>query len=159
MLRKLLALGLLTLATASVPRVGVAVSTVTDITPSNISSQPLTFRVNHEAYADGIIRFEVYVSAGSDAVSPNRAGRFVVWRERVVYREGRFHDRASRPAITAACAVDEDERDGVLRYEVQIHESKLQEATFMFLNYEPRGMPAFDGYEFILSEFVVSQLR
>jgi hypothetical protein len=136
------------------PCIAAAVSSVTDVTTANISTQPLTFRVEHERYDDGMIRFEVYVSRGSSGVSPHRVGRFVIWKEPVHARSGKFHDRSTRPAILAVCSVEEESGDGVLRYEFQADESLLGKVTFSFINYEPGGMPAFDAFEFMLDEFV-----
>lgn len=134
-----------------------AASTVTVVTPTNAASQPLQFRVETESYGDGIVRFEVFVSPGSATISPHRDARFVVWGE---HPEGRpesglgARPMSERPVSLAVNSVKEDNLDGTLRYEIQAHRSLLSRVSLTFLNYESRGMPAFDGYEIMLGQFV-----
>ena len=59
-----------------------------------------------------------------------------------------------RPVTLAVSSVREDTLDTGLRYEVQTHRSLVPRVSLTFLNYEPRGMPAFDGYEIMLGQFV-----
>lgn len=134
-----------------------AASTVTVVTPANVLSQPIQFRVDSESYDDGTVRFEVFVSPGGSAISPHRNARFVVWGEdpKGEPEEG-FGARplSERPVTLAVSSVREDSLDAGLRYEVQLHKSLLPRVSFTFLNYEPQGMPAFDGYEIMLGQFV-----
>ncbi|MFC1799427.1 hypothetical protein ACFL2Z_00740 [Candidatus Eisenbacteria bacterium] len=134
-----------------------AASTVTVVTPANTLTQPLQFRVYSEFYGDGTVRFEVFVSPGSSAISPRRDARFVVWGEDLKDApEKGFGARpvSERPVTLAVSSVREDSLDAGLRYEVQTHRSLVPRVSLTFLNYEPRGMPAFDGYEIMLGQFV-----
>ena len=127
-------------------------STVTDVTPANVTNQPLALRVAHEKYEDGTVRFEIYVSAGTEEISPSHDGRFVVWQEKVTVRSGFIHDSSTRPLAVAECSVHERARGDTLFYEVQVNRELLDRVTFTFLNFEQR-MPAFDGYEIMLGQF------
>jgi len=131
-----------------------AASRLTDVTPANIADQPLTLRVEHESYEDGMIRFEIYVSDGSTRVSVRRGGRYVMWAEQVEPREDASGGDTTRPPKHLACRVREGSSGESLCYEVQAHRDVVDRVTFTFRNYDPNGMPAFDGYEFVLGEFV-----
>jgi hypothetical protein len=134
-----------------------AASTVTVVTPANVLTQPLQFRVDSESYDDGTVRFEVFVSPGSSAISPRHDARFAVWGEdpKDEPEEG-FGARPlfKRPVTLVVSSVREDSLDAGLRYEVQTHRNLVPRVSLTFLNYEPLGMPAFDGYEIILGQFV-----
>jgi hypothetical protein len=137
------------------PAAGFPLSTTTDVTPANIASQPLTFRVEHEMYDnDAFIVFKIYASAGKRKMTPSREGRFVVWKEKVVIRSGRIHASSTRPTELVVCNVQERDKGGVLCYQVQVSRELLDRSTFTFRAWEPNGMPAFDEYEMILGEFV-----
>jgi hypothetical protein len=134
-----------------------AASLVTVVTPENLLNQPLQFRVYSEFYDDGTARFEVFVSPGSSAISPRRDARFVVWGEGLEDApEKGFGARpvSERPVTLAVSSVREDSLDTGLRYEIQIHRSLVPRVSLTFLNYEPTGMPAFDGYEIMLGQFL-----
>jgi hypothetical protein len=131
-----------------------AASRLTDVTPANLDAQPLALRVQHEAYENGMIRFEIHVSDGGNAVSPNREGRFVLWADRVAAREDASGGATTRPPVRMAARVQEACGDESLCYEVQVHRDLLDRTTFTFRNFDPGGMPSFDGYEFVLGEFV-----
>jgi hypothetical protein len=134
-----------------------AASTVTVVTPETVLIQPLQFRVESESYDDGIVRFEVFVSSGSSAISPHREARFVVWGEDPVDApEKGFGARplSGRPVTLAVSSVREDSTSSGLQYEIQAHRSVLPRVSLTFLNYEPRGMPAFDAYEIMLGQFI-----
>jgi hypothetical protein len=134
-----------------------AASTVSVVTPANVLTQPLKFQVHSESYDDGTVRFEVFVYPGSSAISPRRDARFVVWGEdQEDAPEKGFGTRpiSERPVTLAASSVREDSLDTGLRFEVQTHRSLVPRVSLTFLNYEPKGMPAFDGYEIMLGQFI-----
>ena len=141
----------LVLVFLATPFEATGLSTVTDVTPANVASQPLALRVEHESAAP--VRFEIYVSAGSRSVSPSHDGRFVVWQENVTARSGSIHSSSTRPLALAVCSVREIARGDTLLYEVQANREILDRVTFTFLNFEPHGRPRFDGYEIILGQF------
>lgn len=138
------------------PSVGEAASSVTVVTPATNSDLPLEFRIETESLHDGIVRFDVVVSPGEGDISPYHDARLVVWGEHPeAPPEKGFGARlvSDRPVSLAVTSVKEQNLDGTLRYEVQVHRSLLSRVSLTFLNYEENGMPAFDGYEIILGRF------
>jgi len=133
--------------------VAAAASRLTDVTPANVAKQPLTLRVEHESYENGIVRFEVFVSDDREVVSPHREGRFVVWQEEVEAREDATRGPSTRPPVRTACRVEEEMIERGLCYQVQVHRELIGRVTFTFFNYDADGMPAFNGYELLLGEF------
>ena len=127
-----------------------ALSQLTDVTPANITKQPLTLRVTHENYQDGTVRFEIYVSAGTERVSSSHKGGFVLWQEKVAARSGSLN--GDRSLALARCSVQERVTGDALLYEFSVNRELLDRVTFTFYNFET-SMPRFDGYEFILWEF------
>ena len=128
----------------------VALSTVTDVTRRNIAGQPLAIRVESEVYRDDIVAFRIYVAPGKREISPHRAGRFEVAGEDLELRKDVI-DATPQPLIW--CEVHERDDDGVLEYSFGLPKDMLPRASFTFRNYEPHGMPAFDGYRVLLEEF------
>jgi len=131
-----------------------AASRLTDVTPATLADQPLTLRVEYESHEDGMIRFEIHVSNGSAPVSSRREGRYVLWAEEVGPREDASGGDSTRPPKRLACRVREGSSGESLCYVVQAHRDVVDRVTFTFRNYDPNGMPAFDGYEFVLGQFV-----
>jgi hypothetical protein len=137
-----------------------AASTVTVVTPATNTDLALEFRIETESLHDGIVRFDIFVSSGEVDISPHRDARFTVWGEHPkAPPEKGFGARviADRPVSLSVSSVKERNLDGTLRYEVQVHQSLLSRVSLTFLNYEESGMPAFDGYEIMLGQFVTEE--
>lgn len=139
-----------------VPLMAAASGSVTDVTPDNRASQPLSFQVQHERYEGGTVRFEIRVSTGSDEVSPRHQGRYIVFQDSVTVRPGTLRMGSKRLSkVVAVCSVEEQAVGDTLLYEVQADSSILAKVTFAFLNFEPHGMPAFAAYGLMLGKFAV----
>ena len=55
----------------------------------------------------------------------------------------------------AWCQVEGEARGKARCYEAVVDRDLLRRATLTLLCWEPRGMPAFDGYEIMLGEFTL----
>ncbi len=153
-MRSILAIGLLT---ASSP--AFAASTVTVVTPVNVSDLPLQFRVETESYGNGMMRFDLFVFPGAADISPRREARFVVWgagAEGPPDRGFGARPPAERPLTLAVSRVAGDPLEPGLRYEVQAHRSLLSRISLTFRNFDPGGQASFDGYEIMLGAFVTA---
>ena len=127
-----------------------AASRVIQVTPENLASGDIRFRVEAESYDNDSIFFRVFVSGDSTALSPRREGRLEI------APEGPGGGASGpRPQPVLWCSVREISQDGVLEYEFGLPQGWLSRATFMFRNYHPR-MPSMDEYDLRLERFAPS---
>jgi hypothetical protein len=128
-------------------------STVTDVTPANIASQPMKIEVRHETSGEDV-RFEVCVSAAAGDSLTRCTAHFVIWREDVAARPGRIHESSSRPRSVARCRVEAEAREKARCYDILVDRDLLHRITLTLVFPDPHGMPAFDAFEIMLGEFV-----
>jgi hypothetical protein len=131
-------------------------SIVTNVTTSNIGVQPLHFTVHSQRVGDGLLQFVIVVAGAQDSVSPIRSGTLSIW-EGTVTPCDHTGQRPNHPVVLASCAVHEQTHGGELQYTFLLHPKLVAQATFMFCNSEPHGMPSFDGYDFVLGGFDLSE--
>ena len=134
---------------------GGADSQLTEVTRESIGTQPLSLRVETEAYDDDTIAFDVFVAASRDAISPHREGRLEIARQDLPKTVKGQMPTFPRPMIW--CNFQEVEKDGVLQYSFGVHREMLLKASFEFRNYDAGGMPSMDVYVFRLSEFAAKE--
>jgi hypothetical protein len=128
-------------------------STVTDVTPANIASQPWKIEVHHETSGNNVW-FEVCVSVAAGDSLTRCTARFIIWREEVTARSGRIHPGSSRPDSVATCQVEGEAHEKAQCYDVRVKRDLLRRVTLTLVFPEARGMPAFDAFEIMLGEFV-----
>jgi len=127
-----------------------AVSEVTNVTPSNLATQPLAIRVQHETHDGGPVSFAIYISDGRTRVSRSREGKFTLWQNEVFLQQD---NNPTPPMIDIQCRISEQVKEDTIMYEVEVAQELLDRATFTFFNYDASGMPAFDGYRILLGQF------
>jgi hypothetical protein len=126
-------------------------SMVFEVTPQNIAKQSLQLRVETEANAHDVIRFDVFVAAGRDQISPRRAGRLEIAHQSIAGSQPGEGTALPWPMIW--CSVSEKAEADALHYTFGIARQMLPQASFQFLNYEPHGMPSMDAFRFMLADF------
>jgi hypothetical protein len=141
---------------AMAAREALADSIVTNVTTSNIGAQPLHFIVHSERVADGLLQFVIEVAGAQDSVSPIRSGALTIWDDKAAPCD-HTGQRPGHPVVLAGCTVEEQTHGGKLLYQFLLHPKLIAQATFMFCNSEPHGMPSFDGYDFVLGGFTSSE--
>jgi hypothetical protein len=133
------------------PPAAQAGSKLLDVSPENISAQPLELRVTNEDDGHGSVRFDIFVVGGSDSISRNREGRLEIARDEVEKPKSGENEEVPWPATW--CSVRETEESGKLVYTFGVAKDMLSRATFQFRNYDPNGMPSMDVYRFLLWEW------
>jgi hypothetical protein len=71
-----------------IPLRALAVSTVTDVTPANVTALSVRFRVEHVPSGDGMVLFTVSVTPESRGVSDVCEGHFQLYAEAIQARAG-----------------------------------------------------------------------
>lgn len=129
-----------------------AASTLTDVAPQSLGQLALGIRIESETREDSTVRFDIFVTSGSDSISPRREGRLEVYREAVVPKGVGKNPPFQPPLLW--CNVNEMSEDGVLHFTFGLPADWLRRACFQFRNYDPRGHPSMDVYRVLLKEFV-----
>jgi hypothetical protein len=145
------------LVTAALVPSAQAAEPIAVVTPRNAAKQPLQFQVQSDALADGTVRFDVFVAAGTEQIYPRHEARFVIWEMGMQgHNEMGFSALpvSERPKMLAVSSVAEvPQRSGALRYEVVVDRSLLPRISLTFMNYPDPREAAFDGFEIMLGEF------
>lgn len=122
---------------------------VTNVTPDNISQQPLAFRVEARALDQGSVEFEIIVGSGRDSIWADHSGQLLSGYSSV-------KKRSERELVTLPpkmwCSLREFQERGSVRYRFAFPVEWLADVRFEFHNC--RVVPSLDIYEFPLRLFI-----
>lgn len=125
---------------------------ITNVTPSNITSQPLRFRVEADPIGQEGVQFDVFVGAGSDSITARAVGQLEIG-------ESTLRQTSPNRFVTEPpkmwCNLGPQLTQGMLRYSFRIPREWLGEARFQFQNHQvPQSM---DLYRLPLKAFAPKQ--
>ena len=121
------------------------------VTPGNISSQPLDFRITGKAVDGGAVRFEVTVTSGRDSVADHHDGQLQIPPREATRQSADGTHVHVLQSPTLWCSLRDVDKGGTLHYNFTLPGALLPQVQFHFLN-QP-GLFTVYTYMFQLEEF------